>query len=152
MATFNSDLAALEADPRMGNRIDPIKHKAGMLISTPIVTVDATEVEDDLLSLVKQPERTRLVPELSYVVTDGVGGTSAIISVGTASNPDKYASALDVTAAGLDNFGVSGDDDVVSDPITTEGGEQLYAKLTTLTAAMTAGKKLKFVLVFAAVV
>lgn len=150
MADFNSDIAAKQLNPEMGNRNDPVKELAGAFVTHAVYTVDATEVVNDRIFICNAPERSKLIPELSSVVNDAVGGTSAIISVGTDANPDRYASALDVTAAGIDRFDVSGDDDVSSDPISTEEERGVYATLTTLTAAMTSGKKLKFVLVFAA--
>lgn len=151
MSDFDTDIAALQADPRMGNRVDPIKHFAGLFVGEYVYTVDASEVEDDRIRIAKMPVRSKLVTALCSVVNDAVGGTSAIISVGTSGNADKYASALDITAAGKDDFGVSGDVDVDPEPITSEDDQWIYATLTTLTAAMTAGKKIKFTLVFAAV-
>ena len=151
MADHDTDIAALQAKPEMGNRADPVKHLAGVFASQVVYTVDATEVENDRIRLCKMPTRAKLLEDLSNVANDGVGGTSAIISVGTDGNANKYAAALDITAAGRDAFGVGGDDEVSSDPITEEEDQWIYATFTTLTAAMTSGKKIKFNLYFAAV-
>jgi hypothetical protein len=150
MTTTNSDIAAKQLNPTMGNRNHPVKELGGVFVTQPVYTVLGTEAEDDLIFLCNIPNGTKVLEDLSNVANDGVGGTSAIISIGTAGNPDKYASALDITAAGRDAFGVSGDDEVSSDPISVEAERGVYIKLTTLTASMTAGKLIKVNLYLAA--
>ena len=151
MTTTNTDLAAKQASPTMGNRNDPIAFMAGVFHIAPVYTVLGTEAADDLVLLCTIPGNTKVLEDLSNVANDGVGGTSAIISIGDLANPDRYAAGLDITAPGRDAFGVGGVDWVSSARITTEAERGIYIKFTTLTAAMTAGKIIKVNLYLAAV-
>ena len=140
MATFNSDVAALQVDGTAKARVNTPQVGGNGVSLECIYTVDGTEVQGDKIRLFALPEGFRPNAPDCSVCNDGVGGTSAIVSIGTAANPDSIASALDITAAGIDRADVSGDE--ADTPATNDTTQFLFMTLDTLTAAMTVGKKI----------
>lgn len=140
MATFNSDVAAKQVDPIPDNMVNTPQVGGNGVPLEAIYTTTGTEVVNDLVRLFNLPEGFRPNAPDASVVNDGVGGTSAIISIGTASNPDSIAAALDITASGIDRADVSGDEAVA--PATASTTEFLFIKFTTLTDPMDVGKKI----------
>ncbi len=141
MAQFDSDKAAKEADPTAKNLLNSEEANASVVYREATYTISsgATEVANDTVRLFKVPEGFRAISSDFSVDTDGVGGTSAIISIGTASNPDSIASGIDITSAGFARADDSGDESL--DPATATTTEFLLATFTTLTAAPTADQK-----------
>jgi hypothetical protein len=140
MAQYDSTQAAKQADPTAKNLLDADAQQASTVYcEAEYVIPTAALAANDTVRLFKVPEGYRAIPHTFVVDTDGVGGTSAIISIGTASNPDSIASALDITAAGLEQALDSGDESLA--PATSSTTEFLIATFTTLTATPTAGKK-----------
>ena len=140
MAIFNSDVAAKQVDPIPDNLVSTPQVGGNAVTLECIYTVLATEVVTDQVRLFSLPEGFRPNAPDCSIVNDGVNGTSAIISIGTASNPNSIADAIDITAAGIDRADVSGDE--ANAPATATTTEFLFLTFDTLTAAMVAGKKI----------
>ncbi len=138
MTTTNSDVATKQADPTAKNLLVSERVESSVVAIECIYTVLATEVVNDLVRLFKVPEGYRAIASDFTVTSDGIGGTSAIISIGTASNPDSIAAAIDITSASFDRADNSGDEALT--PVTATTTEDLFLKFTTLTAAPTVAK------------
>jgi hypothetical protein len=111
MATRNSDQAALQADPTLGNRAQGLKISGLLLIATSTYTMLGTEAAGDKINIVRLPMRAMVDPTYSTVVGDGIATTATldvgdddVLGVGAAADVDRYADGLDVAAAGIDKF------------------------------------------------
>ena len=140
MTTFNSDVAAIQIDPSVKKLLNPPRTGGRLVMLECIYTVINTEVVNDLIRLFELPVGFRPISPDCSIETDGVGGTSVIAAIGTASNPDSIAAGIVLNAAAFKRADASGDESLV--PVTSATTEFLFMKLTTRTAAMTAGKKI----------
>jgi len=111
MAQRDSNIAAVQAAPNIGSRLDPINVTGLLLIATITVTMAGTEAANDTVRLIKLPKRAMVDPTHSSVVSEGVATTATIdigdddtAGVGAAADADRYADGLDVAAAGVDSF------------------------------------------------
>lgn len=146
---FNSDIATNQVAQTAKTMATTPGQHGNMIFARCVCTITAAEVVTDQFRLFSVPEGYEAIPNLCSVDTDGVAGTSAIIDIGTASNPNSLAASLDITAAGLEEFADSGDESLV--PATFSTTEDVFATFTTLTAAPTADKIFVVRLVFAKV-
>lgn len=111
MAERFSDIGTIQNNPVIGDRADAIKVTGLLLIATIVVTMAGTEAANDTVKLIKLPKRAMIDPTASTVVSEGVATTATIdigdddvLGVGAVVDPDRYAAALDVAAAGVDRF------------------------------------------------
>jgi len=142
MADFNSDVAVNQVDPSAKKLNNTPQTGGNGIMLECIYTILATEVlvVNDRVRLFELPVGYRPNSPDCSIVNDGVNGTSAIVQIGTDSNPDSIADAIDITAAGIDRADVSGDE--AEAPATSAVTEFLFMKFTTLTATMVTGKKI----------
>lgn len=156
MATRNSDLAAKEADPKLGNRAQGLNKSAVVLFADALYTMLGTEAAADKIRICKLPPRAKVDPTLSTVVGDGIATTATLdvgddddTGVGATADPDRYADGLDVAAAGIDKF-----DSIAAaarlTPYVTSKECWLEATFATLVTPV-AGKKLRFRIAYAVV-
>jgi hypothetical protein len=134
MATLYSAEATKQLTPTAKNMATAETQQASVVYCEGTYTADASEVVNDVVRMFLVPEGYRCIPHLLSVDTDGLAGTSTIISVGTETTPAAYAAALDITAAGIENA----EDTPATNAVE---GEWCVAKFTTSTAAPTAAKK-----------
>lgn len=144
---YDSDIAAKQRNPESGNRNDPIAELASVVVMQPIYTMLGTESAGETVLLCKCPPRHKLLEDLSNVANDGMA-TTATVDIGTIAVPDRYADGLDTAAAGRDEFGVTGDDEVDNSVESDEADRFIVLKFATL-ATPVAGKKVKVNLYFA---
>jgi hypothetical protein len=142
MATFYTDIGANQNDPKAQNQNTAEREVGSADLTEAVFTADGTEVNGDVIRIFKQAEGSRInAPDVS-VVTDGVGGTSAIGDIGDDATPAAIASGVDVTAAGITRANDSGSEALT--PVTAAPERWINFTLTTLTAAMTPGQKIVF--------
>lgn len=159
MATFDSNTAAIQAAITASNRLaadqvgNPVHFAYGKY------TVTAAEVANDIIRIVKLAPGARIIPHLSQIDTDGVAGTSAIITVGDtdttvagvdATDADRYGAAIDITAAGKDLFDSATRGVASNTSYALQSNSWITATFTTLTAAPTAGKVINFRIAYTA--
>jgi len=142
MATFYTDIAANQNDPKAQNLNSAEREVGSMDQSEAIYTTDGTEVNGDVIRIFKQAEGSRINAVDTSVTTDGIGGTSAIGNIGRESDADSIAVGVDVTAAGITRADDSGVEAIT--PVTATAEEWISFTFTTLTAAPTVGKKIVF--------
>lgn len=111
---------------------------AGVHVATAEFTMPASMAADDLIAICNVPCGARVFPQLSHVVSEGVGTLQ--LAVGTQEVADAYAATLTVTAAGTYQL-AKGSLAVSGKPM--DSTTMLYAKVGG-TPAVTAGKKLVF--------
>ena len=140
MTTTNSDVAAIQIDPSVKKLLNTPQTGGNDITLECVYTVLNTEVVNDLVRLFELPVGFRPHAPDVTVSTDGVGGTSVIVAIGTAANPDSLAAGLVLTTAATRRADNTGDEAVT--PATSTVTEFLFLKFTTRTAAMTAGKKI----------
>jgi hypothetical protein len=140
MATLYSTEGAKQNDPTAKNLLDAEAQQASMVYCEATYVCDASESASDTVRLFKIPEGYRAISPLFSVDTDGIGGTSAIISLGTETTAAAFAASLDITAAGIEDAADSGSESLTPATVSV-GDEWCIATFTTLTAAPTAAKK-----------
>lgn len=142
MTDFNSDVAVNQADPSAKKLNNTPQTGGNGAYLECIYTVKATEVlvVNDRIRLFELPVGFRPNAPDCSISNDGVDGTSAIVSIGTDSNADSIAGAIDITAAGIDRAELTGDEGMA--PATSAVTEFLFMKFTTLTDTMATGKKI----------
>ena len=119
MALFYSDKAA--ADYRGSNLGDGLETTGNVKILKATVTFsDTSHVDEDDMYLAYLPKGPLVLPQLSSVVSDGGVGTTATINIGTSTAPSQLATALDVAAAGTDQFDGSAYELTVDEHITAD--------------------------------
>lgn len=142
MATLYTDLAALQLNPHAKNRSDAITTGTHV---TATYTMTASESTNDSIRVMKIPQGARVLSYLSRVLSNGIA-TTATLNVGDEDegtpDVDRYASALDVAAAGSDTF-----DENEYTAVATSGGTWMTAAFATLSGA-TAAKTLTFDITF----
>lgn len=142
MATLYTDLAALQATPHAKNRSDAIT--TGTHVHAKY-TMAGTEGTADTIYVCKIPQGARVIGYLSRVLSSGVAGT-ATLNIGdddeSTADVDRYASALDVAAAGTDTF-----DENEYTAVASAGGAWMTAAFATLSGA-TAATTLDFDITF----
>lgn len=119
MATLYSDKAA--ADYR-GSNLGDGRETTGefKIIKATMTFADTSHADEDDMLLAYMPKGTLVLPQLSYVVSDGGVGTTATINAGTETAPSQLATALDVAAAGTDQFDGSAYELTVDEHITAD--------------------------------
>jgi hypothetical protein len=111
MASSNSNIAAVQAAPNIGDWLEGRYVTGMLLIATVTVTMLGTEAAADTVKLVKLPKGAMVDPTFSTIVNEALATTATIdigdddtAGVGAAADADRYADGLDVAAAGIDRF------------------------------------------------
>ena len=102
----------------------------------------ASLAADDLIAICNVPCGARVLPQLSHVVSEGVGTLQ--LTVGTKEAADAFSASLTVTAAGTYQL-TKGSQAVSTGPV--DAVTMVYAKVGG-TPAVTAGKKLVFAIAY----
>jgi hypothetical protein len=139
MAILYSAEATKQLTPTAKNLLVAETQQASMVYCEGTYTTDASEANGDTIRMFKIPEGYRSVPTLMSLDTDGIGGTSAIVSFGTETTAAAFGASLDITAAGLEKCDDSGSESLTPATVSVEG-EWCILTFTTLTASPTASK------------
>lgn len=102
----------------------------------------ASLAADDLIAICNVPCGARVLPQLSHVISEGVGTLQ--LTVGTQETADAFSASLTVTAAGTYQL-AKGSQAVSTGPV--DAATMVYAKVGG-TPAVTAGKKLVFAIAY----
>lgn len=137
MATIKSDLVTAQesASANYGATIAGDDMTGVILAANVKVTVPATIAANDIIMLV--PAEAIPVGAVVEVLDCGVfaatdPGTSLVLDVGTATNDDAFADALDLTAAGYKAFSASGTvPAAIATPYRFTAQEAIYATVKT---------------------
>ena len=107
MATFESDIYAVQNVTTLRNRNAGRDQSAQVMFADALYTMLGTEAANDIINLVRLPGGVKVDPTLSSVTGDGIATTATIdvgdndvLGVGAAADVDRYADGLDVAAAG----------------------------------------------------
>lgn len=153
MATVYTDIGAISNAPTLSNRYQGNKKFGDLHLVTAVYTVTAALAANDIIRIVKLPAGARIVPHLSQIDTDGVGATTATLTVGDtdaqsdgtdATDADRYGAALDVNAAGKDLFDGATRGVASNTPYALQSESWITATVATLTGTATAGRVLTF--------
>ena len=115
---------------------------AGVHVATAEFTMPASLAADDLIAICNVPCGARVLPQLSHVISEGVGTLQ--LTVGTKEAADAFSASLTVTAAGTYQL-TKGSQAVSTGPV--DAVTMVYAKVGG-TPAVTAGKKLVFAIAY----
>lgn len=112
MAIFYSNIGAVQVAPTAKTMLDAEVTSPTTRTTQPVYTFTGTEVAGDTIYLEKLPAGATVIPFLCNVYSNGVAGTATITvgdAPGTAKDPNaavtnRYSTALDVAASGVDAF------------------------------------------------
>jgi hypothetical protein len=116
---------------------------------TATYTTTGAEAAADVLEIGDLPAGAQLIPGLSRVVSEGVGGTTATIAkLGDASDDDRYsATAIALTNAGI--VTVTPTNAIALTPYTiTADTRRIKGVLGLAAGPVTAGKKVRIELIY----
>lgn len=161
MATIYTDIGSDQLPP---TQADTWSRNAGETETGNLLVIDAqrtiaSDATADVLRLAKVKANYRLVPHLCKIIAENPGtayniakiGVSKVDSTGAATDDDdKYSTAVDISAGGAFDFDYAAQVGAIDGSTETED-MWLEATLGTVTTP-TAGKTIRFVLVFAAAV
>lgn len=157
MATFNSDIYAVQAAPTLRNRNTGREQNGLVMFADVLYEMDGTEAANDVVNLVRLPGGVKVDPTLSTVTGDGIATTATIDvgdddaeGVGAAADVDRYADGLDVAAAGIDLFSANACAARLT-PYVLSKESIIQAKFITLVTPV-AGKKLRFRIAYVAAI
>lgn len=140
MATLTTDIAAKQTDPHSKNALNGRTSTPNFKIMGPYTyTSAATDASGDTINIVKLPKGAVVNPLYSKVVSSGaIAATSYSITVGANADVDALSTALNVNAAGTDDF-------ALAEPVTLTS-ESWVTATATISGAVTASETLKFYL------
>jgi hypothetical protein len=149
MATFNSLIAARQADPTFGNRADGLKVSGELHIAQCQYAATGIESTDDVIRLVRLPSRAMVIPQLCSVRHEamGTGFSAAVGDDDTTADDDRYSAALDIKAVGQTAFSSAAAGGLVHHVIESQDGAWIQAKLSAVNSPTT-GKKLVFLIAY----
>lgn len=116
-------------------------------------TVTTALAANDIIRLVKLPAGSKIIPNQSFIDSDGVGATTCTLTIGDtdttaagvdATDADRYGAALDVNAAGVDAFNSSTRGVASNTPYALQSESWITATVATLTGTATADRVLTF--------
>lgn len=155
MATVYTNVATKQNAPSFAssNINEAIVLTPKTRVATATYTVTAALAANDIIRLVKLPAGSVVIPHLSQIDGDGVGATTATLTVGDtdttaagvdATDADRYGAALDVNAAGKDLFDSSTRGVASNAPYALQSDSWITATVATLTGTATADRVLTF--------
>lgn len=153
MATVYTTQGAIINDITLSNRLaaDLLGNPVQLAYAQYIVT--AALAANDIIRLVKLPQGARIIPGQSQIDTDGVGATTATLTIGDtdttaagvdATDADRYGAALDVNAAGKDLFDGATRGVASNNSYALQSESWITATVATLTGTATAARVLTF--------
>jgi|32_taG_2_1085360.scaffolds.fasta_scaffold00345_21 hypothetical protein len=151
MATTYSDQAALQNDPKMGNRAAAVQTTGDVRVADVVYTLTGSEAANDIVNLVKLPAGSRVITSLCSVEVENPG-TALVIDIGdddTTADADRYSDGLTVSAGG--HFAFSAGGTVAAAELaghTLDSASWIQADVKTATS-LTASQKLRFTIVYA---
>jgi hypothetical protein len=144
MATLYTNYAAVQLAPTPITMLQPLEATPTTRVVQPVYTFTGAEAAADVIRVFQVPAGSIVIPHLSNVVSDAVATTATITvgddGLGSTLDADRYSTALNVAAAGVDAF-TGGAAATVPYQSTAEGW--ITVTLATL-ATPVAGKKLFF--------
>lgn len=147
MATFNSDVAAKQIDPHLGNRMDPMRTAANVIHAEALVVIPSGAAAADVFRLIKLPSRAQIIPHLSKIEAENPG-TLLTLDVGDddpTADPDRYADGVAVSAGGSFDFTGGA---AARTPYTLKGESWITATFATVDA-LTTGQEIRFRIAYA---
>ena len=142
MATYQTVIAEKQLALADRTGLPAIHTGAGVHVATAEFIMPASLAADDLIAICNVPCGARVLPQLSHVVSEGVGTLQ--LTVGTKEAADAFSASLTVTAAGTYQL-TKGSQAVSTGPV--DAVTMVYAKAGG-TPAVTAGKKLVFAIAY----
>ncbi len=150
MPTFKTQLATKQSSTTTPKtRPTGFETGAGLLCLTATYTTTGAEAAGDVLEIGDLPVGAQLLPSLSRVVSEGVGGTTATIAkLGDAKDDDRYSTtAIGLTATGI--VAVTPTNAAALEPFTiTHETRRVAGVLGLASGSFSAGKKVRFELVY----
>lgn len=143
MATLDSVIAAKQANPEMGNRADGLYVTGNVTWAICEYTATGSEATNDVLRLVKLPDRAIVIPQLCSIRHEAMGSAFSI-KIGDAddtSNDDRYSAALDLSSAGQTDFSAAAVGGLTPHVLEKQDGAWVQGVLTSVTTP-TADKKM----------
>lgn len=149
MAAFNTDLYNAEAGSAGSSAASgypQARDSAGKLrIKSIPYTVGGTETTGDTINLGKLKVGSKVIPSLCRIISEAAFDAQNV-DIGTTSNVNAYADALDMTNAELDQPFVGGDNRFVPAAVTA-GEEDIIVTLVASTTT-TAGQLALFLIAY----
>lgn len=145
MATVKTDVATAQSSQSVRDRVDGNSVTGGIRFAEAVLTV-GTLAAADIIEIVTLPIGAIVLPERSWVATDGVGGTSAVISkIGDASDDDRYsATSIAITSGGITAVTAANTTSgIVRTPVTS-ATNTIKATFGLGSGTVTAGQKIRF--------
>ena len=141
MATLYTDYAAVQLAPTAKTMLDTLEATPTTRILTPKYAMTGDEVAADIIRICKVPAGTTVIARSSGTANTATAAVATItvgdegLGSGTA-DPDRYSTALDVAAAGVDAFtgGVA-----ATTPFTSTAEGWITATFATLTTPNATG-------------
>ncbi len=146
MATLLTDLATNNAATNWRSALFPSdREKVTVRYATAIYTATAAELTGDIISILDLPIGSVVLPDLCKVMTDGVGGTGAITTLGDAGSINRYsATSIAVASSGINAVTGTNAIAVANPPYRVVAGNETLKATLTLSTALTAGKLIVF--------
>ncbi len=134
--TFTTAQYDLQADTRANHSrlltANVVSGGIEVLTATYTTTTGVDEAATDIIKICKLPIGSIVIPALSSVFSAVDLGTSIIIDIGYAGNPDAFADGINISAVGLVNFcsGTAPSAAIAPEPTTTADIYATYATAT----------------------
>lgn len=144
MPTFNTDTYAAQVGANPRNRIQSNVAEGELRVAEIEYVAKGTEVASDKINIVQLPYGAVILTEHCAVINEAAG-TTTISKIGDAKVDNRYqAAAIDLATAALTAFTVIPANRVAPWSI----DKDTNTIIATVTAALTAGKKVRFKLVY----
>ena len=149
MPTHKTELAKKLDSISAKQRPSGFEVGVALLCLTATYITTGTEAATDVIDIGEIPAGAQLVPSLSRVISEGIGGTGATIAkLGDATVDNRYSTtAIALTAAGV--VAVTPTNAVALIPYTvTPETTRIKATLALASGSITAGKRVRFELIY----
>jgi hypothetical protein len=152
MPTFNSDIAAKQVNPTIGNRAPGNKATLTLMWLVAKYTTVGTEVTADRIRIGNIPAGCIPLPHLGRVATDGLGGTAPTVQFGTLGTAGAYSAATSTLVSATNLALTPVTTQVTGAAAVAEGDEMVYGTLAAVTGTLTAAKTLTVYIPYLALV
>jgi hypothetical protein len=145
MATVYSDTAQLQLNAAslltgVATRAEGKSVGGELLMLSATYTTDGTEtLGTDIIAIGTLPVGAVVIPALSHIATEAVGGTTPTLDIGDSTTATRYASALDASSAATVSF-----DTNMFTPFTITAATQDIIATTHTSGNPTAGQIITF--------